>query len=896
MPMILLILILAVVPQTVSALPQWQFNSPEILSTWRPNAECADSTVCADSLKLHTIGSDPFLQCDSVNFETTPWQGVRIEIKADKSGLVDLFWTGDITGQYGGLSEEKKSTIRIEGKGDWETISFFPGWHIEGKILRLRLDLYDNTRYEIKAIEIFDWAMGKTPLTALPAVKNMEDLSTWIPVPGSDDLFAPPLNITSLDQGWITFRMKSPRDAVASVLWMSGGAQGLQSEELSIKGDGQYHTYNLVLDGNPSWRAPLVVFGLRLPDGKEFFKEASIENLTLNTGPTGPPEIEIPYLGFENGVNRVGHFCNLLAQVRNVGGKGTTPITATVRSSSAVHVIPEDQVHLVPGMDYGEQRGMVWSLRADRAGDATAAVIVECGSQTISREVTLHFEDSLDDGYPPPPKPVKNSVDLCMYYFPGWENDAKWDCIRRVAPNRKPLLGYYDEANPECVDWQIKWARENGINCFLVDWYWCKGDQILTHWFEAYRKARYRDQLQVAIMWANHNPPGNHSLEDWRNVTREWIDRYFNFPGYYKIDGKPAVFIWNPKLIREDLGSSQAVHALFEESYKMAREAGYEGISFVAMSNHESPGQAEILLAEGYVGATNYHEFGTATETALSMTELRYSDVAATAPGTWVKRDELCGKLNYYPVVDSGWDPRPWHGNKSMIVRGRNTELFGDLLKQAKAFATDKHKPFIVLGPANEWGEGSYLEPCTEYGFEMYEKVREVFGEGDPKTWPVNLGPADLGLGPYDYIPPSIVHAWTFDEGPQGWAAMMNLKDFRCEGGALRMKTISGDPALMVSTPGLKASKFKEAVFKMQLTGVAQKDTSTQIFWSAEGNQVSWEASSLHIPVTVDGQMHEYRVDFSTNPHWRGKISQIRFDPCNDANVEVVIDEFRFVK
>lgn len=46
--------------------------------------------------------------------------------------------------------------------------------------------------------------------------------------------------------------------------------------------------------------------------------------------------------------------------------------------------------------------------------------------------------------YVPAPVPVKPALDVCMYYFPGWESDAKWDCVRRTAPVRKPLLGYYD--------------------------------------------------------------------------------------------------------------------------------------------------------------------------------------------------------------------------------------------------------------------------------------------------------------------------------------------------------------------------------------------------------------------------------------------------------------------
>lgn len=229
MPVYLLLLILAFCPQIASALPHWQFNSPEILSTWVPNADCADSTVSGESLKMHTIGSDPFLQCDSIHIQTTPWQCVRIRIKADKAGMGDFFWTGDTAGPYGGLSEEKKSRFLVEGKGGWENVYIIPGWHTEGKILRLRLDLYENTQYEIQEIEIFDWATGKTSLTAIPMVNKIEDLSEWTIAPDCKELFTPPLNITSLELGWFNLRMSSPTrwrgERAVDVRWRTGTAK-----------------------------------------------------------------------------------------------------------------------------------------------------------------------------------------------------------------------------------------------------------------------------------------------------------------------------------------------------------------------------------------------------------------------------------------------------------------------------------------------------------------------------------------------------------------------------------------------------------------------------------------------------------------------------------------------
>jgi len=56
-----------------------------------------------------------------------------------------------------------------------------------------------------------------------------------------------------------------------------------------------------------------------------------------------------------------------------------------------------------------------------------------------------------------------------------------------------------------------------------------------------------------------------------------------------------------------------------------------------------------------------------------------------------------------------------------------------------------------VLAPVNEWGEGSYAEPCREFGFGMYEAVRDSLCEKPETGWPQNYGPKDVGLGPYEY-------------------------------------------------------------------------------------------------------------------------------------------------
>ena len=108
-------------------------------------------------------------------------------------------------------------------------------------------------------------------------------------------------------------------------------------------------------------------------------------------------------------------------------------------------------------------------------------------------------------GYIPEPQPQKSEIEITAFYYPGTEQMAEWDQVEQTLPGIKPLLGWYDESNPEVIDWQIKWAVEHGISSFCLDWYWNQGDQRLDHWIKSFYKARFRKYLKWYMMWANHN-------------------------------------------------------------------------------------------------------------------------------------------------------------------------------------------------------------------------------------------------------------------------------------------------------------------------------------------------------------------------------------------------------
>ena len=73
--------------------------------------------------------------------------------------------------------------------------------------------------------------------------------------------------------------------------------------------------------------------------------------------------------------------------------------------------------------------------------------------------------------YVPEPKPATSDRIVAAHYYAAWKKGAPglhngFDDLH-TYPERTPLMGYYDEENPEVADWEIKWATEHGINCFI---------------------------------------------------------------------------------------------------------------------------------------------------------------------------------------------------------------------------------------------------------------------------------------------------------------------------------------------------------------------------------------------------------------------------------------------
>ena len=287
------------------------------------------------------------------------------------------------------------------------------------------------------------------------------------------------------------------------------------------------------------------------------------------------------------------------------------------------------------------------------------------------------------------------------------------------------------------------------------------------------------------------------------------------------------------------------------------------------------------LKDEGYAMTSIYHYMGSGGR-AQDPRHFSFDLVAASNLEHWQGLQKT-GILPFLPNLSTGWDDRPWHGDGALVIDGRTVPLFRRICEDAKRFADTTGIKLLSLGPLNEWGEGSYAEPCAEFGFGMYDQVREVF-----------YGPADVGLGPYDYpeMTPVRRTAWDFSTGPEGWSALMAMEAPQVKDGVLSAVTTGPDPALGATLGALNAWQLRKLTFRMRLTGPVNAGDNGQLFWNL-GRGVS-EALSQRFPVTADGQWHEYTLDLGANPRWRGLVRSLRFDPCNARGVTVELAAVKF--
>ncbi|MCP4641602.1 MAG: hypothetical protein GY851_14255, partial [bacterium] len=192
------------------------------------------------------------------------------------------------------------------------------------------------------------------------------------------------------------------------------------------------------------------------------------------------------------------------------------------------------------------------------------------------------------------------------------------------------------------------------------------------------------------------------------------------------------------------------------------------------------------------------------TEEERKANEAPYTTMVSGMEAIWKEvTDE--GLLPYIVPVSPGWDSRPWYVERALVRANPRPRLYYQMCEAAKKYVNPKLN-MVIAECWNEFGEGSYVEPTTQFGFGALDAMRDAFCTSQNPHHD-DVTPQSLGLSApvFDEVPrPSDVVAesggnllYNADiEGNWGWITYAGLKPadtFEPHGGSKCLRVGAGE-------------------------------------------------------------------------------------------------------
>lgn len=372
----------------------------------------------------------------------------------------------------------------------------------------------------------------------------------------------------------------------------------------------------------------------------------------------------------------------------------------------------------------------------------------------------------------------KKKTEILAFYlpqfFPFKENDewwgpgfTEWTNVAKAKPlfkgHNQPRipadLSFYDLRVPEVREKQVEMAKQAGVTAFCYWHYWFgNGKRLLEQVFDEVLESGKPD-FPFCLGWANHSwyaktwtKDGNDKLlieqtypgiDDAREHFR-FLIKAFKDERYVKIDGKPFLFIFDPKTLPLEY---------IEHFNTWAKEAGFNGLYLVAnikanndIEQHLKNGYSSVLVNRIIQSSKNkdaiikksfqIKEKFPIMETLFKARRCIIKKIKKQKPkiidySTFYHNLITSEEFNEYviPQVIPQWDHTPRSGVSGLAWINSTPDIFYKHAKEALKAVENKKNPIIILKSWNEWGEGNYMEPDSKYGHGFINALKKAIDE-----------------------------------------------------------------------------------------------------------------------------------------------------------------------
>lgn len=895
----------------------WNFSSATNLLGWTPSGSDSNFGLHNNALTFEATSQVTSIYSPATSVSAQPIQLVELLMSSSIAGPAEVFWARSPSGNpQTGFQPGDEADFGLVGDGAFHHYYLPIDTSSASEIYRLQIDVPPGATIAIRSADIANLvAPSGTPVEPRWQFTDAGNSLGWIPYSGVVDMtvsggslrlrtfanatiLAPNAQVTNQLE-WFTLFANVAQTQLETPWvqfnFVSDVNNGVPTDVyFPIVADSADHVYNENVGGASGYWSKVSQLSITISENTT----VAISEIQISDAAQGPADLAIDAFGPATPFIRAGAEFQVSCRLSDPGAEAALQpsIKLNLPSDGSVKIVSSPSVPA--SLTNGYPRTLVWTLLAKDAGSIPISVAATSrfGSARASTTLLVNPNVSVSKStYVPRPVPVESSYDVGLYYFPGWSLYSHWDPIRNF-PGRMPALGYYAEGDPQVLDWQIKWAVEHGVKFFAVDWFWFGAGQAApsgeqpNNFLEAYSAAVYRKYMKFCLVYADGPGATASSNAEFQKIVQTWIEKYFSQPEYFKIDGKPVIFIVDPGFLDSNLGGSAAQS--LEDARKLAQKAGLKGIYFVAST---VPSQIGEFQADGYdaLSAYNYPWVGT-----NDPDESPYSGMVSGYSEIW---DSIISEttLPYLIPTTPDWDNRPWATYDApfeLVRTGSTPELFEQMLENAKTRIDSGKAPQVLLVEAwNEIGEGSYVEPTAGEGFGGLDAIRNVFAGSSPHT---DVVPSDVGLPTLQAQPATAL--WTFTTasdllpwqpslGPPFWGWTTGVSNSRIANNQWAF-TSGGYADLLRMGFELSAQQYSG----IRITMSVAADTWVTAYWGADDEPGPSAVRNSSFAAKA-GAMQTYTLPLANLAGWRGNINLLRLTMSSSPNVNVAIQSIQFI-
>lgn len=336
-------------------------------------------------------------------------------------------------------------------------------------------------------------------------------------------------------------------------------------------------------------------------------------------------------------------------------------------------------------------------------------------------------------------------------YHPIPENDlwwgkgfTEWTNLVKTKPNftghrqpRQPAdLGYYDLRVPDVMDQQAALARNYGLSGFCYYYYRFGDKRMLEAPLERMLETG-RPDFPFCLCWANENWSRKwDGMDDDLLLEQKYgeddaigfakdVARYFKSSNYITVEGKPLILFYR----LQEIPHSRRYLGICRNVWK---SAGFPDVMVAMVESFELSADPKDPASFGADITVEFPAHGMVHDPAQHVNRINPDWIGAAHDyrelcNAFMKRTEAGFKRIRSVLV--GWDTTPRHADRSLVLRNSTPGAFQAWLEWTYQRTREQNygdERLVFINAWNEWCEGSYLEPDTEFGHAYLQAVKNA--------------------------------------------------------------------------------------------------------------------------------------------------------------------------